>query len=46
MECTPFQQILQITLNNVQKLLRDHRMPNQDNTLYDDSQFRPPLRQP
>ena len=40
MECTPFQQILQITLNNVQKLLRDHRMPNQDNTLYDDSQFR------
>ena len=40
METTPFEQILQITLDNVQKLLTDHRMPNQDDTLYDDSQFK------
>ena len=40
MECTPFEQILQITLDNVQKLLTDHRMPNQDDTLYGGSQFK------
>ena len=41
-ECfmTPFQQILNITLKNVQKLLIDFRMPGNDNTLYDNSQFK------
>ena len=41
-ECfmTPFQQILNITLKNVQKLLVDFRMPGNDNTLYDNSQFK------
>ena len=37
---TPFQQILQITLDNVQKLLADHRIgENADDDAYQDSQF-------
>ena len=36
---TPFQQILQVTLNNVQKLLIDYRIGQNDNSKYAGSQF-------
>ena len=41
METTPFQQILEITLNNVQKLLTDHRVGmDADEDAYQSSQFK------